>query len=176
MSEKIDTLKTENEFLGLTIHKLKNETEKLQALENEKIKLEQALNTACQELEITRLNALKDVEKEISTPIHESQGENVNQEYSLRRRAEGMYIQLKEQFNNKSNILDETRRQLFHAQESLMALQRDVKECEQFRNDPHMQNLINHILKMQQHTDHREKSHKSEIEHLEGIIEKLSQR
>ena len=37
--KKIDTLKTENEFLGLTIHKLKNETEKLQALENEKIKL-----------------------------------------------------------------------------------------------------------------------------------------
>lgn len=48
------------------------------------------------------------------------------------RRMEGMYNQLREQFEEKCQTLDETRRELFLVQEELLRLQRDSDEQQKF--------------------------------------------
>lgn len=96
------------------------------------------------------------------------------QENALRRRAEGMYLQLKGQFSEKAAILDETRRQLFHIQEHLLQVQRDLKEQDLFAYSPESKALIQHILKMQNFYDRKEKFYAAEIEVLQEIITKLS--
>lgn len=175
MSDQIETLKREKELLELTIHKLQHETEQFSSLKHEKEKLENSLSSTLEELENIRCSVIQAAAKEVpSIPNKETTDTNFVQEYSLRRRAEGMYLQLKDQFNEKSATLDEARRQLFHTQESLMQLQRNLKEREQFGTDPQVQSLTRHILKMQNQCDLNEKFYNTEIDILQEIITKLS--
>lgn len=175
MSDQIETLKREKELLELTIHKLQHETEQFSSLKQEKERLENSLSSTLKELENIRCAAAQEAAKEVpAIPSRETADTNFVQEYSLRRRAEGMYLQLKEQFNEKSATLDATRRQLFHTQESLMQLQRNLKEQELFSTDPQVQTLTRHILKMQNQCDRHEKFYNSEIDILQDIITKLS--
>lgn len=172
MSDKIETLKREKELFELTINKLQHETEQLFSLKQEKEKLEDSLNTTLKELENVRNVATQEAAKEhpaiLSDPI-------LSQESGLRRRAEGMYLQLKEQFIGKSATLDETRRQLFHTQESLLQLQRNLKESEQYSPNPQVQSMTRHILKMQNQFDRKEKIYFAEIDILHDIITKLNE-
>ena len=86
-----------------------------------------------------------------------------------------MYLQLKEQFGEKSLVLDETRRQLFRTEENLLQLQRILKEHEEFSLDPQVHRLTQHILKMQEQFNREESYYQTEIDELHDLIAKLFQ-
>jgi tRNA C32,U32 (ribose-2'-O)-methylase TrmJ len=74
--------------------------------------------------------------QEISSLRQPSQGDGEMER--LLRRTEGMYQQLREQFVEKSELLESTRKQLFHAQEALLFLEKERKEEE---NEPYVESL-----------------------------------
>lgn len=181
MSDCIETLKREKELFEITIHKLQQEIESFLILKQEKEKLEESLNVAKLELENIRSQAEVSVGNNIqdtrmsdeSKSDKEPMDPNFSREYTLRRRAEGMYLQLKNQFSEKSAVLDETRRQLFYTQENLLQLQKFVKEQDQFTLNPQIQILIRHILKMQNQFKDAESFYTHEIDVLHAIIDSL---
>lgn len=174
MSDQIEMLKREKDLLETTIQKLHHETEQLFSHKLEKERLEESLNLTLKELEKVRAEVIQEPLREIiNTPRKEITDPHLAQEYSIRRRAEGMYLQLKEQFNEKATILDDTRRQLFHTQENLLQLQRCLNEREHFSINPQVRSLTKHILKMQNHFERQEKSYHAEIDTLHDIVAKL---
>ncbi len=179
MLAQLEALKAKNELLGFTVHKLQHENEMLISVEKEKLRLETLFETATKEIETLRAACVKAEqivsEHSIPAPLSkELSNLNLEEENTLRRRAEGMFQQLKEQFQEKSNILDETRRQLFYTEEKLLLLQKNTKELAVFSPNPQAHYLIQHILKMQRHFDHTEKQYDAEINTLHGIIHKLN--
>lgn len=173
--EQCESLKKEKDLFELTVHKLQNETEQLHSLKKEKERLEDLLNSTLKELEAARVIQEVPKEKEQSCEIVTNSKEpDLTQEYNLRRRSEAMYLQLKEQFNEKSAILDETRRNLFHKEETVLQLQKRLKEYEQFSLDPQVRDLIEHIVKMHYQFERRDKMYMQEIDTLHDIIAKLN--
>jgi hypothetical protein len=105
-------------------------------------------------------SALEDIQEDV----------DVKKENGLRRRAEGLYSQLKNQFEEKSLTLDETRRQLFYAEEKLLQLEKELKEREEFNPDPQVERLMGHINQMQ----HQIEQSEQEVTQLNEIISALS--
>lgn len=120
-------------------------TDRLKGLQSEKDELEKALD-----------EALKPVE---DPAIKESQAV---------RRVEGLYQQLRAQFVEKNQVLADTRRELFHTEEKLQALQRDYAEATLFApselgtHTMHVHVLQNEI-----------KAQQAEIEQLEDVLTAL---
>ncbi|MBN9377833.1 MAG: hypothetical protein BGO14_04145 [Chlamydiales bacterium 38-26] len=168
--EKIDLLINEKEKLELRLHQLSLEVERLPVMNEEKNKAEKAFQEISAELQQTQQILNQVLEDQQKTKALSS-----SEESSLRRRAEGMYLQLREQFNEKSAVLDETRRQLFHTQEALLQLQNTLREQEQFSTHPAVHELIQHILKMQKSYSLLKKQYESEIGDLHEIVSLLSQ-
>jgi len=168
--EKIDLLINEKEKLELRLHQLSLEVERLPVVNEEKNKAERAFQDISAELQQTQQILNQVLEDQQKTKALSS-----SEESSLRRRAEGMHLQLREQFNEKSAVLDETRRQLFHTQEALLQLQNTLREQEQFSTHPAVHELIQHILKMQKSYSLLKKQYESEIGDLHEIVSLLSQ-
>lgn len=106
--------------------------ELIDTLTREKKLLESTLTALQTELEELRLQPISD---EVRVD-EDSPGEL--------RRLEGFYRQLRLQFEEKTQILEETRRQLFQTQERLNAIQLDFSERE----------LISPQISLQEHSDH----------------------
>ena len=89
------------------------------------------------------------------------------------RCSEGRYQQLKEQFNKKSITLDETRRQLFHAQENLLKLERTQTEllCERSIED---RALEQHIIRLDQAYATLQENYYCEVDALQELIASLN--
>lgn len=64
------------------------------------------------------------------------------------RRTEGMYNQLREQFEEKSATLEETRRQLFFTQEKLLLVQREYEES--WYENTTLESIEKYVLKLDQ--------------------------
>jgi hypothetical protein len=173
LAARIETLKREKEYSELTIHKLQHETEHLIALKQEKDRLENVLNASILELKTARESAMQPPPVEEQLQLIKASDPLLAQESNLRRRAEGMYLQLKEQFNEKSAILDDTRRQLFHSQEIILQWKKSSKEREQFSPDPQVQSLTKYVLRMQNQFERTLKNYQSENETLHEIITKV---
>nr|NGY95872.1 hypothetical protein [Neochlamydia sp. AcF84] len=180
-AHQIEDLQQEKISLNSTLIKLQGELQQFKGLEQEKARLEAALKENMQELEAARL-AIEKAEESAKQHARQDKKEklilqptpNSHEEYALRRRAEGMYLQLKEQFNDKSTVLEHTRQKLFYAEEKISQLQLLIQEKEQFNVDPYAQHLTQHIIQMQNQLDNLEKTYYLEVESLNEIITKLS--
>lgn len=80
------------------------------------------------------------------------------------------YLQLRDQFNEKSDLLDETRRELFRATEKSELLEREREEERRFAENEEATRLIRQILVMQKERDRLEKLLRSEICELESLV------
>lgn len=94
--------------------------EQMQQLEHRCNQLDQDLKQATLEIEGNRQLIFKLKEEPRITPGRNTRG------------VEAMYSQLKQQFQEKSQILDETRKELFQAQEQLLVLQKELEEHQYF--------------------------------------------
>lgn len=170
LNHQLEELLREKEHLELTHHKLQREVEWLEGIKHEKQNLEECLKNTSKELESVKV-ALEEAKTTLAKQTHEPVK---NEEYGLRRRAEGMYLQLREQFNEKSSVLDDTRRELFKTQEALLELQKSLKETEEYGPRPTEQKLLKHLMKMQKQQDEQIHQYKEEIEQLYDLISHLS--
>lgn len=82
------------------------------------------------------------------------------------RSPESMYAQLKEQFEEKSKVLDDTRRELFHATEQLLQIQRELEEKQRDENNKSSLKLIQTLLHSQQECE-------EELAHLHDLVAAL---
>ncbi len=89
------------------------------------------------------------------------------------RRYEGLYKQLREQFEEKSQTLDDTRRALFLAEEQLEQLKRDMLEQSVFSTSETEKKLEKHILRMERAFAKKEQLLQKEIESLQEVISGL---
>jgi chromosome segregation ATPase len=90
------------------------------------------------------------------------------------RKVKGKHTQLQKQFNEKSEVLDETRRALFHMQEKLLTAQRETEEARKSDHSDTEQLLEQSVEKMEGDRTQLEKNHQQEIDDLHEIIASLS--
>lgn len=89
------------------------------------------------------------------------------------RRLEGLYQQLRTQFSDKSKILDDTRRNLFHTQEELSALQKDLKEIELYGNCDTDEFCYSLLASIERELTSQLNDQQHEISELNSLIEVL---
>lgn len=89
------------------------------------------------------------------------------------RRIESMYIQLKEQFQEKSAILDETRRELFHAHEELLKVQKEREEEQIFEQTQEERDLQRELLFLGQQYEQMQRQYQQELDDLTDLISHL---
>ena len=146
-------------------------------LENIKQKLaEEVKKTQLYETEVqfsaSRLQALEN-ELALKSKQEPLQVMNIEktEEWRSIRKAEGLYHQMREQFEEKSNTLDQTRKELFHAEEKLLKLQRELDERGVYGFAQDEKDLLDHIIHTERfHTSNSEVLQK-EIKALEAILD-----
>lgn len=89
------------------------------------------------------------------------------------RRVEGMYLQLKGQFNEKSAVLDETRRDLFHTKEQLQVLQKELEESLEFDRSEWDAAIERHLLLIEKEYLEEKMALIDEIDSMQEIISTL---
>ena len=89
------------------------------------------------------------------------------QEY---RQAEGMYLQLRIQFEEKGKALDTARKELFHAQEELERLRREHEEKHIFERSSHEEEMEAYLEKVEEKYAKTVKNLQDEIDLLQEII------
>lgn len=185
MEEQEQRIQHENDKANkaLTLH-----TEKEKSLQNDLAQATQQLETALQQT--IDSNAIKELYAEAQNQIEilNEEKQTLQQRYeqlSLQHasaviqvsattqawhRHEGMYNQLKEQFAEKSAILDDTRGQLFQTQEKLSRLQREYHELQNYHHHTEEIEMNQHMIQM----EHECTLLSQEVELLHEIITKLS--
>jgi hypothetical protein len=89
------------------------------------------------------------------------------------RRNEGLYLQLRNQFIEKSTTLDETRRELFNTQEEVLRLQLEQKEAFLYNRSPIDQEIERHLIRMEQEYVAISQEYRQEVDALHQLIETL---
>lgn len=88
------------------------------------------------------------------------------------RRIDGLYKQLRLQFEEKSNLLDETRRELFHTQEKLTRELMDQKE-RQYEGSEYERELQRCLDQLEDEQRELADSHRREVEQLQELISQM---
>lgn len=86
---------------------------------------------------------------------------------------EAKYRQLKEQFNQKSKVLAETRKELFLANEKLARLQREFDEERWYSLSEVEESLERHLLAVSKEKEELEAEHQREVEALQSLIDRF---
>lgn len=86
------------------------------------------------------------------------------------RRLNGFYLQLKEQFKEKDQILAETRKNLFGAQEEVHLLMKELEEHRVYGVPTEIARLEQHCVKLEQHYSQEISRLQAEVEALEELI------
>lgn len=132
----------------------KQNEHKILELDSDGLILEQSLKEKEKQIEELQKKLEEFAEKEAQEPVSN----------------DSMYLQLKNQFKEKSDILHETRRELFHTQEQLLALQKEIEE-KQYENPSEevlvLQKSLNRLAK---EYERAEKLAQAEIEGLYDLV------
>ncbi len=139
---------------------IKQSTEQKQQLENLKLQLEQALQQTQLQLQQTKQKI--DSRQKYHERLPYASGNT--------RQIESMYIQLKEQFQEKCDVLDATRRELFHANEGLLKYKREYEEEHLFNQSANEHHLQHHILRMGKYLEQMQKLYQREIDDLTLLV------
>lgn len=145
-------------------------SELIETLTREKTLLESSLGTLQKEREDHRANEENRVNEESTDVVvtDKSPGEL--------RRLQGFHLQLKEQFAEKSKILDETRRELFLVQEQLNVALLEIKEKDLTSAQITLDEHIEHLTKAESAWKRDVEETNEEIQRLYAIIESTNLR
>lgn len=181
LSEKIEVIESEKNTQSSLVNKLSLDLEASHFEKENALSEINALKAKQLELIVERQHLNSEIEKnrlillEAEQARIKSDAESIEFE-RLARRFEGMYKQLVLQFKEKSEILNETRFQLFHSEEKLMQLQKEWEDSKIFTPSQEERLLQKHILSMEKYYCEKEKEHQLEIDQLTDLISHLSQR
>ena len=81
-----------------------------------------------------------------------------------------MLKQFRGQFDEKNEILSQTRRELFHTKEKLFSLWREKVESQKFETDPFLNAYEKYLVRVFHEYENLLKDNQSEIEILEGLV------
>jgi hypothetical protein len=90
------------------------------------------------------------------------------------RRLQGLHKQLKMQFDEKCKVLDETRRELFTAQEKIVASQHQLELNELNANKAHEEHCKTLLADAAREIEIVEKEYQEEIANLYSLVDNLS--
>lgn len=144
-----------------------SQSDQLQLLSKSKVECEVALEEKEVVLQQKR-EELSRIEKCLE--LSENREKKLPYAQGNTRRLEGMYIQLKEQFEEKNNVLAETRRDLFHAEERLQALYKEIEEEKTFGLSANEESLQTALLNLDKQYVELENEYKQEVENLNELI------
>lgn len=96
-------------------------------------------------------------------------GDSSTKEGRALSRVEGMYQQLRSQYEEKSNTLDQTRFDLFHAKEQLELVKKEREEEHHFDRTEWVQRFEQHIIKLEKEIQVLEKENAA----LETLVSKM---
>lgn len=157
--QRIDALSHEVRQQGLLIQ---NHTQHSQKLEKIKGELEQALKNTKEELN-------KKEQKEIIPHHHE----NLPYAVGNTRQIESMYIQLKDQFQQKCDILNETRRELFSVHEQLLKGKKEKEEEEKYGKSPNESLFEKNLFQLNEQYEEMQQFYEQELDELTLIVKDL---
>jgi len=189
MNDHIETLIREKSLLDSTVTHLQREVEsfhnQLQAQLNQtedvrkqlirQVEEGQALIEEGQKLKEQMAEVIKNRNREEQDSIL-SQTSVIpleNHDTKALHRAHAMYKELRLQFTEKSQVLSETRSQLFHTQEALVSLQRTMEEQQKYQLDEVEMAWERHVMEMKQEMDRLDIEHNVEIKALHELISVL---
>jgi chromosome segregation ATPase len=150
--------------------------EEIETLSREKNLLESVLVRLQTEVEILRANEKEKNDKAVSDEIA-LEGQEISHQCEVESQAlrivEGKYNQLREQFAEKSHVLDSSRRELFHVQEKLLSFQKNVEEERLHDSDELGIHFAKQVGQFEKELTLQNFHYQKEIESLEQIITKL---
>lgn len=163
MQEKVNHLSNElQEQRSL----LKESAEQKQVLESLKVQLEQSLQQTKSQLDDTAHKLDLSHKQRISHP----QEDKLPYAPGNTRQIESMYIQLKEQFQEKCNVLDSTRRDLFQVNEELLKYQKDFEEENVYGLSSNEKQLQRHIVRLGKQFDQMQHLYQQEMDDLTNLV------
>jgi hypothetical protein len=161
LNDRVETLSREKSLLEHTIERI--QTSHLE-LNNEKDQLIALLKTE-KETVTTELIAMTVERNQAMT--------NLTDIERAWRRSEGRYKQLQEQFNEKSRLVDDTRKQLFLSEENVLRLQHLQNELSHERSK-NLTELEKHLSKIELEFDTSQNHYEQEINSLYELIDSLN--
>lgn len=159
IEELSEELSRQQGFIQVTI-------QQMQKLEELKLQMERDLQETQQQLGLTKQTA-KFTQHEPIKLLHASSGNT--------RRVEGMYLQLKEQFQEKCRVLDATRRELFYANEELLKWQKEDAEKQIFGQSLNETLLQRDLLEWGNDLDTMQHAYQQEIDEMHELVQYLFQ-
>ena len=148
---------------------LKQTQERLEQAYSQIQSLEQAL-AAAQDSFQTRIDPLQCENAKLQEEVQQrAQAQDMSHD-----RYEGLYKQLREQFEEKSKVLDDTRKALFHAEEQCERHKHETLEKFQFEASEAEKKLEKYILEMENNFCQKEEQLLNEIDALHAVISTLS--
>lgn len=190
LNEHIETLSREKDLLESMLKKLQDELEEVRLCEKNLLQwkdealakedLIQALQKQLKDSEEQRLSLSEEI-KNFPAPVEPcglslslSNEPDFENEQIARRRSEAMYLQLREQFLEKSALLDKTRRELFHAQEQILKHQKEMEEEHTYGQGKTEEALLNHINCLSKDLEEMRLQYEREIDHLHTLVSTLT--
>jgi septal ring factor EnvC (AmiA/AmiB activator) len=165
------------EITSLYPHKLEKEQlqvelvaiqEKMQLVEHQ---LEASLLEK-EEIANEKLSAERDIAKLLDHMREMAERPPLIQEKST---VDGKYRQLREQFDSKAQVLDQTRKELFFAQEEIEVLRRSFTELQSKAPSEEEKLLQGALAEASRELEKVAKTHEEELREYEGVIHELFQ-
>lgn len=118
--------------------------------------------------------ALQELQEKFLKEFSQTQQNNIDLIDSREfRRIEGLYKQMRSQFEEKSEVLTETRKELFKTQEALSALQKDFQEISLEGTKATHDALYNLLEAAEQERILMEQQHQTETQLLQELVDVL---
>jgi hypothetical protein len=130
----------------------------IERLTREKGLLEGSLKTLQEEIEV-----FKSKTSDFDVTVNENSPAEM-------RRLEGFYRQLREQFEEKSQLLDSTRKELFHTKEKLSAAEKENLEKEITSPQISIEEHTRHLAQMEEELKNELELSHQEIKRLYALI------
>lgn len=162
VQQKVAELSCELNEKHTFVHEIIQHKQKLEELN---LQLEQALQEAQVQLQLQKQKRDVARQQREKLPYTPAPGNT--------RHIEAMYVQLKEQFQEKCRVLDATRRELFQANEFLLKWQKEEEEERIFNQTPNEKSLQRHCLKIERYYEKLQQYSQQEINELTQLIEQL---
>lgn len=151
LNEKNEGLSREKSALQISLQRLQSEFEALHqqqivknALIDEQQRTLEALKSAAVDGDSLKLcKECAVLRKSLEELVQEKEAIAKEKNHVL-----SLHKQLREQFDGKSSVLNQTRCELFHTRERLFALLREKEEAEKFSKDPEADLLENYLLQV----------------------------
>lgn len=83
---------------------------------------------------------------------------------------EQLYKQLRQQFSEKGRLLDETRKELFAAQEKVACMTLEIEEMTKYKRDDYSCRLEQEFMALHGELENMDQMYRDEISELEGLV------